>query len=1036
MDSSKLSVLGSAFLVLSLPSSVLGARVAVPELLSVEPFQAKEKGHNFQIMESTHWVIEPSGETNSVKTSYVELASGLNYLDENGEFQASDPTIEVSPDGTFAAAAKLGQKVTFEANLNTEGAVQILTPDGQLLKATVLALAYYDPISGTDVTLGVVKDSIGQVIDGNKIVYGDAFTNLKVDVVYEVTKRGIMQMVVLQEAPPPPGDFGLSPVSYLEVMTEFFDPPAPAKKEELLDQVRDPALRAQMVSPDFVDEELTFGQSRIGKGAAFWRDNMLEEGPEPQADHPVGKRWRSGNGRTILFESTEIHSIQEELDRLPEATWNGAWIEQKKDRAIAQLDIKTRTFPNHRFTLRNLTNSIEIAQAGRPSKGGLVLDWSFVNVTGTVTNYTFDAATTYYVSDQLNLNGTTTMEGGTVIKLGPYSGGSPSPSLFINGGFVSTTSIYRPITVTARDDNTIGVILSGSDGNPGTEKFGNVGLYFLNSENVSIENFRFRHQSTGVAFGNSSTKTRAISHSQFLNCKYALWNRYDTTLEVKNNLVVNCSDAVFYSYQNADFHAVNLTVNGSTNLIYNLSGTGSMELENSLLVGIGTIQSYTNQGASHNKEISSSAGLFTDSGAGGHYLVAGSPYRNIGVAIDSDLAKDFRQMTTYAPTVVEDYTIGADTTWDYTVERDYDYIDLGYHYPAIDYAVNDVEIGGSAPEAATLTIQPGVGIATFGDHGIRLMTYGEVIGKGTQTQKINVVRYSTIQEQIEDWGSTAYSTYPPSSIVGPDHALQTSSTHPSITLRFVDFHQPADYGRTFYSGNGHYAFDDIFIKDCRFFGGEFKLSGVNNVIVSSLGINNNLFQRSKGSIGDWGAFDVRNNLFWKCSLTVAFGYSGGTKTVKENAFDATTISQSSADPTHGYNAYLNGATRLTTNQGTDVVVSSFSYQSGVLGEFYQATSTTLDDVGSQTASAAGLYHHTIFTTADSKDVAPYVDLGFHYVGTDSDGNPIDTDGDGIPDYLEDYNGNGSVDSGETNPGLSENGTSTVGGYFQIFTMLN
>ena len=32
---------------------------------------------------------------------------------------------------------------------------------------------------------------------------------------------------------------------------------------------------------------------------------------------------------------------------------------------------------------------------------------------------------------------------------------------------------------------------------------------------------------------------------------------------------------------------------------------------------------------------------------------------------------------------------------------------------------------------------------------------------------------------------------------------------------------------------------------------------------------------------------------------------------------------------------------------------------------------------------------------------------------DNNGNAIETDGDGIPDYLEDPNGNGTVDSGET-----------------------
>jgi hypothetical protein len=42
-----------------------------------------------------------------------------------------------------------------------------------------------------------------------------------------------------------------------------------------------------------------------------------------------------------------------------------------------------------------------------------------------------------------------------------------------------------------------------------------------------------------------------------------------------------------------------------------------------------------------------------------------------------------------------------------------------------------------------------------------------------------------------------------------------------------------------------------------------------------------------------------------------------------------------------------------------------------------------------------------------------VDIGPHYVALNTSGNPQDTDSDGLPDYFEDWNGNGSVDSGET-----------------------
>jgi hypothetical protein len=65
-----------------------------------------------------------------------------------------------------------------------------------------------------------------------------------------------------------------------------------------------------------------------------------------------------------------------------------------------------------------------------------------------------------------------------------------------------------------------------------------------------------------------------------------------------------------------------------------------------------------------------------------------------------------------------------------------------------------------------------------------------------------------------------------------------------------------------------------------------------------------------------------------------------------------------------------------------------------------------------------------------------VDIGYHYVAVDTNGNSIDTDGDGIPDYLEDANGNGLVEYSETSwtSYNSANGLTTANG-LQVFTPL-
>jgi Regulator of chromosome condensation (RCC1) repeat/Bacterial TSP3 repeat len=73
--------------------------------------------------------------------------------------------------------------------------------------------------------------------------------------------------------------------------------------------------------------------------------------------------------------------------------------------------------------------------------------------------------------------------------------------------------------------------------------------------------------------------------------------------------------------------------------------------------------------------------------------------------------------------------------------------------------------------------------------------------------------------------------------------------------------------------------------------------------------------------------------------------------------------------------------------------------------------SALINAGSTTADLVGLYHFTTQTNQMKETNSP-VDIGYHYVAVDGNGNPVDTDGDGIPDYIEDANGNGSYDAGD------------------------
>jgi hypothetical protein len=52
------------------------------------------------------------------------------------------------------------------------------------------------------------------------------------------------------------------------------------------------------------------------------------------------------------------------------------------------------------------------------------------------------------------------------------------------------------------------------------------------------------------------------------------------------------------------------------------------------------------------------------------------------------------------------------------------------------------------------------------------------------------------------------------------------------------------------------------------------------------------------------------------------------------------------------------------------------------------------------------------TLEEHQRIITPVDLGYHYPAVDANGNPIDTDGDGVPDYISDPNGNGLPDAWE------------------------
>jgi hypothetical protein len=96
--------------------------------------------------------------------------------------------------------------------------------------------------------------------------------------------------------------------------------------------------------------------------------------------------------------------------------------------------------------------------------------------------------------------------------------------------------------------------------------------------------------------------------------------------------------------------------------------------------------------------------------------------------------------------------------------------------------------------------------------------------------------------------------------------------------------------------------------------------------------------------------------------------------------------------------------------------------------------TNLVGAGYRTGATAGLFHHVIATNLVPNGTNP-VGIGFHYLRTTAAGIPLDTDGDGIPDWMEDVNGDGST-SGDTSSWTNYTSPNGVGtGALILFTPL-
>jgi hypothetical protein len=190
------------------------------------PWQVSERGAHHRVWKRTLPEAGPDGVARPMVRAVTELATGLHYRDENHDWADTRELIEAVPGG--AAARQGPHKVVFAANCNSQGAVDFQTADRQRLASHLLGLACFDAASGEGVLIAEIKDSVGELVGPNQLLYRDAFdgAGISADLLYTYRRAGFEQDVLLRQAPPGPEQFGLDPgTTRLEVYTEFIEAP-------------------------------------------------------------------------------------------------------------------------------------------------------------------------------------------------------------------------------------------------------------------------------------------------------------------------------------------------------------------------------------------------------------------------------------------------------------------------------------------------------------------------------------------------------------------------------------------------------------------------------------------------------------------------------------------------------------------------------------------------------------------------------------------------------------------------------------------
>lgn len=715
-----------------------------------------------------------------------------------------------------------------------------------------------------------------------------------------------------------------------------------------------------------------------------------------------------------------------------------------------------------------------------------------ITLSSSENNFTFRGDITYYVNCPVTLTGTTTIEGGTVVKFA-WNRNPPSPAakLSFNGPINLLTSLYRPAIFTAEDDNTVGTILPTSDPWGPFGYYADVALELPNTGGTDLRYIRIAYANTAVRYlgENTSLVTNNLYHAQILNCAQGIWADGNADLNMNHQINVgNClleNISLVFTGSVWTAKAEHLTVDWCQNFAPDPTAmTFSLHVTNSIFSNLGYLQLNASSpmrvdgdyngfyaspefGATQLFEdpsspfASASGANWAANAQGAYYLGSQSHFISAGTSqITPGLAVDLSSMTVFVPEFIGDDLTSSQVLTPAVPREAIAVPSLGWHYAAVDYVINGTTINN-----CTLNVDQGTVFAfttPYYEWGLRLNPGGRLSVNGVPTNRVVFARLEAVQENPAGW--TAGALLSLKGVFLPSGTMVTPL--PEARFHYADFPTLAGSANTFDALTGDQTVDciqTVELDACHLQGGSVAYEA-GGPVGRTLNVHNTIFERCTIAVQDrWNnhtdsqeSLIAANNLFYACDMWLTPAPGANQWSFIDNIFDGTSFHGSG--PCHGTgpvnldsnNAYvgMSGAalTPVTSSIG-DQTLASLAYVTGPLGRFYLPTGSSLLGNGSRSVGDAGLWHFTSLSglpsTKEGNNLSGLVNIGPGYLALDVNGNPFDSNvggPDGIPDFIADRNGNGIEESDEipwtsANSGslsiLSPINNSTISGVVRI-----